>query len=162
MRMPKDQTSDLMLNVPKLIASGAVHLIGNFAPNYYTKINNYTCIYFWCMWVQVCLCGGKEERKLFSKVKIRSQKKVMHTKSECEGFAFLDLRFNFPTHYYSMYMLTSFASNCRIVTLVINHCNCDFYSTFHIKVYYSVTNMNMKTNRKPCSYKSTYQCILWV
>lgn len=31
-RMPKDQTSDLMLNVPKLIASGAVHLMGNFAP----------------------------------------------------------------------------------------------------------------------------------
>lgn len=49
-------------------------------------------------------------------------------------------------------MLTSFASNCRIITLVINYCNGGFYSTFHIKMYYSVTNMSMKTNRKPCSY----------
>lgn len=31
-RIPKDHTSDLMLNVPKLMASGAVHLIGNLAP----------------------------------------------------------------------------------------------------------------------------------
>lgn len=33
-RMPKDQTSDLILNVPKLMASGAVHLMGNLAPSY--------------------------------------------------------------------------------------------------------------------------------
>ncbi len=32
-RTPKDHTSDLMVKVPKLMASGAVHLIGNFAPD---------------------------------------------------------------------------------------------------------------------------------
>ena len=32
-RIPKDHTSDLILNVPKLMASGAVHLMGNLAPN---------------------------------------------------------------------------------------------------------------------------------
>lgn len=32
-RIPKDHTSDLMLNVPKLMASGAVHLMGNLAPS---------------------------------------------------------------------------------------------------------------------------------
>lgn len=31
-RIPKDHTSDLMLKVPKLMASGAVHLMGNLAP----------------------------------------------------------------------------------------------------------------------------------
>lgn len=31
-RIPKDQTSDLMVKVPKLMASGAVHLMGNLAP----------------------------------------------------------------------------------------------------------------------------------
>lgn len=30
--MPKDHTSDLMVKTPKLMASGAVHLIGNLAP----------------------------------------------------------------------------------------------------------------------------------
>jgi hypothetical protein len=31
-RIPKDHTSDLIVKQPKLMASGAVHLIGNFAP----------------------------------------------------------------------------------------------------------------------------------
>ena len=31
-KIPKDQTSDLTVNFPKLIASGAVHLTGNLAP----------------------------------------------------------------------------------------------------------------------------------
>lgn len=31
-RIPKDHTSDLMVKTPKLMASGAVHLIGNLAP----------------------------------------------------------------------------------------------------------------------------------
>lgn len=31
-RIPKDQTSDLMVKEPKLMASGAVHLMGNLAP----------------------------------------------------------------------------------------------------------------------------------
>lgn len=33
-RMPKDQTSDLMVNLPYRAASGAVHLMGNFAPGW--------------------------------------------------------------------------------------------------------------------------------
>lgn len=31
-RIPKDHTSDFMEKVPKFIASGAVHLMGNLAP----------------------------------------------------------------------------------------------------------------------------------
>ncbi len=36
-RIPKDQTSDLMVNFPYRAASGAVHLIGNFAPRIQTQ-----------------------------------------------------------------------------------------------------------------------------
>lgn len=32
-RMPKDHTSDFIVNLPYNAASGAVHLMGNFAPN---------------------------------------------------------------------------------------------------------------------------------
>lgn len=32
-RIPKDHTSDLIVNLPYNAASGAVHLMGNFAPN---------------------------------------------------------------------------------------------------------------------------------
>lgn len=31
-RIPKDHTSDLMVNLPKRAASGAVHLMGNLVP----------------------------------------------------------------------------------------------------------------------------------
>ena len=31
-RIPNDHTSDLMVKEPKLMASGAVHLMGNLAP----------------------------------------------------------------------------------------------------------------------------------
>lgn len=31
-KIPKDHTSDLMVNLPYRAASGAVHLMGNFAP----------------------------------------------------------------------------------------------------------------------------------
>lgn len=32
-RIPKDHTSDFIVNLPYNAASGAVHLMGNFAPN---------------------------------------------------------------------------------------------------------------------------------
>jgi len=37
-RMPKDQTSDLMVNLPYSAASGAVHLMGNFAPGWRSRV----------------------------------------------------------------------------------------------------------------------------
>lgn len=37
-RMPKDQTSDLMVNLPYRAASGAVHLMGNFAPGWRGRV----------------------------------------------------------------------------------------------------------------------------
>lgn len=40
-RIPKDHTSDLMVNVPKLMASGAVHLMGNLAPGFHKESESY-------------------------------------------------------------------------------------------------------------------------
>jgi len=37
-RIPKLQTSDLMVKRPYIAASGAVHLIGNFAPEKAKKL----------------------------------------------------------------------------------------------------------------------------
>lgn len=37
-RMPKDQTSDLMVNLPYRAASGAVHLMGNLAPGWRGRV----------------------------------------------------------------------------------------------------------------------------
>lgn len=38
-RIPKDHTSDFIVNLPYNAASGAVHLIGNFAPNERISLN---------------------------------------------------------------------------------------------------------------------------
>lgn len=37
--IPKDQTSDFIVNLPYSAASGAVHLIGNFAPERIQKLS---------------------------------------------------------------------------------------------------------------------------
>lgn len=46
-KMPKDQTSDLMVKEPQLMASGAVHLMGNLAPVYCGQLKTSQLTLLW-------------------------------------------------------------------------------------------------------------------
>lgn len=129
MRMPKDHTSDLMLNVPKLIASGAVHLIGNFAPDVYTKDKYLYAVFltFVYVWEVVVVVGGgygcvveRKRLRCFPQLRL-ALRNTVHAITICLGFTSLELRFSFPTHCYSTCSLTSFALNIGTSALVINH-----------------------------------------